>query len=112
MSTRLLATDVFTMPLEDESAPGVWVEGGWPNARTQTLADLGDVTTSIWEITTGVVADIENDECFLVLSGTGHVRFESGDTLELKPGAFLRFRAGDRTEWTVLSTVRALTIVG
>ena len=112
MSTRLLATDVFTMPLEAESAPGAWVEGGWPNARTQTLADLGDVTTSIWEITTGVVADIENDECFLVLSGSGHVRFESGETLELKPGACLRFRAGDRTEWTVLSTVRALTIVG
>ena len=112
MSTRLLATDVSTMPLEVESAPGVWVEGGWPSARAHALATIGEVGVWVWEITTGVVADIENDECFVVLSGSGQVSFESGDTVELKPGACLRFRAGDRTEWTVLSTIRALTIVG
>lgn len=110
MSSRVLAADVFTDPLTAESHPGIWVDGGWPTARTAQLAELGGAAVSVWEITDGVVSDIENDECLLVLSGTGRLRFEDGDTIDLKPGVCVRVHAGDRTEWTVLSTVRALTI--
>ncbi|MBZ5738583.1 cupin domain-containing protein [Nocardioides mangrovi] len=110
MSARVLATDAFTVPLTDESHPGIWVDGGWPTAHTALLAEVGGTNVSVWEITDGVVSDIENDEVLLVLVGAGRLRFEDGDTIELQPGACVRVRAGDRTEWTVLSTVRALSI--
>jgi uncharacterized protein len=110
MSSRVLATDVVTVPLTEESHPGIWVDGGWPTARTALLAELGGAGVRVWEITDGVVSDIENDECLLVLAGAGRLRFEDGDTIDLEPGVCVRFRAGDRTEWTVLSTLRALTI--
>lgn len=100
------------MPLRGESHPGMWTDGGWPTAHTEHLSDIGATTTSVWEVTDGVVADIENDECLLVLSGTGVLRFDDGQEIKLGPGVFARLRAGDRTEWTVLSTIRALTIVG
>jgi uncharacterized cupin superfamily protein len=110
MTGRVLATDVLTMPLTDDSQPGIWVDGGWPVARTATLAELGGVSTSVWEVTDGVVSDIENDECLLVLAGSGRLGFEDGDTIDLAPGVCVRFRGGERTEWTVLSTIRALII--
>lgn len=109
---RQLATDVVTMPLHGDSHPGIWVDGGWPTARTEVLAEVGATVTSVWEVTDGVVGDIENDECLLVLAGSGVLRFEDGEEIALRPGVFVRLRAGDRTEWTVLSTLRALTIVG
>jgi uncharacterized cupin superfamily protein len=58
------------------------------------------------------VADIENDECLVVLSGAGRLAYEDGETIDLRPGVCVRLHAGDRTEWTVLSTLRALTIAG
>lgn len=109
---RLLAADVFTMTLRGDSQPGTWIDGGWPTARIELLAQLGATNTSVWQVTEGVVADIENNECLLVLTGGGVLRFEDGEEIALKPGVFVRLRAGDRTEWTVRTPLRALTIAG
>lgn len=109
-TSRVLATDVLTMPLSAPSQPGTWIDGGWPTARVETLDVAARSTTAVWEVTEGVVADVENDEVVLILAGSGRLAFEGGDTVDLAPGVALRLRAGDRTEWTVLSTIRALTI--
>jgi uncharacterized cupin superfamily protein len=110
MTGRVLATDVLSLPLTDESQPGIWVDGGWPTARTATLAELGGVSMALWEVTDGIVSDIENDECLLVLAGTGRVRFEDGEMIDLGPGVCIRLRGGERTEWTVLSAIRAFLV--
>ena len=107
---RLLAEDLRTLPLSGESHPGSWVEGGWPEARTQALDDLAGVRLSAWEITAGVVADLEQDEYLLVLSGAAVVRIEGGPAVELSPHALLRLGEGDRTEWTVTEDVRAFLV--
>lgn len=111
---RLLAADVTTVPLTGESRPGIWVEGGWPTATTELLADLGGVRIAAWEVTTGVVADLEHDEYLLVLSGAGTLRLEGGPAVRLAPHALVRLGEGERTEWTVTETLRALvvTVVG
>lgn len=109
-STRVIAEDVQQLPLTRQGHAGLWIEGGWPSAAAEHLAHLGDVTVSIWEIGTGVAADIENDECLLVLQGLGEVRFEDGDLVDLRPGALFKLRVGERTEWTVLRPVRAFVV--
>jgi uncharacterized cupin superfamily protein len=107
---RLLAADVTTVPLTGESRPGIWVEGGWPTATTELLADIGRVRVAAWEVTTGVVADLEHDEYLLVLSGAGTLRLEGGPAVRLAPHALVRLGEGERTEWTVTETLRALVV--
>lgn len=107
---RLLAADVTTVPLTGESRPGIWVEGGWPTATTELLADLGGVRVSAWEVTTGVVADLEHDEYLLVLSGAGTLRLEGGPAVPLARHTLVRLGEGERTEWTVTETLRALVV--
>lgn len=107
---RLLARDLAALALTGQSHPGSWVEGGWPVARTQSLGDLAGVRLSAWEVTAGVVTDLEQDEFLLVLSGAAVVRVEGGPAVELSPHALLRLGGGDRAEWTVLEDVRAFLV--
>ena len=108
---RLLAHDVRTLPLHGTSSSGQWVIGGWPTATVEDLARLGRTLVGVWETTTGVVADIEQDECLLVLAGSGTVRFEDdGELVVLRPGLLLRLRDGERAEWQVSTDLRALTV--
>ena len=108
---RVLAGDVRRLPLTREFPSGQWVIGGWPTARVAELGRLGSARIGLWETTTGVVADIEQDECLLVLSGTGVVRFEAdGESVDLRPGLFLRLRDGERAEWQVGTDLRVLTV--
>ncbi|MDH2416163.1 hypothetical protein [Nocardioides sp. CER19] len=76
---RILTEDVRSMPLTTPSQPGMWIDGGWPTAATQTLAVLGGARVAAWEISAGVASDVEEDECVVVLSGRGTIRFEHGD---------------------------------
>lgn len=107
---RLLADDLRTVPLTGASEPGSWVEGGWPVARTRPLDDLAGVRVSAWEVTAGVVADLEQEEYLLVLSGAGVLRIEGGPALRLAPHALVHLGEGDRTEWTVTEDVRAFLV--
>lgn len=108
---RLVAADVTTMPLTTASHSGLWVTGGWPAATTEPVADLGGARVSVWETTEGVVDDIERDEVLVVVAGSGAVRFEDGERIELRPGLCLRLTAGERAEWTVTAPLRVLAVV-
>jgi uncharacterized cupin superfamily protein len=57
-----------------------------------------------------VVADLEHDEYLLVLSGAGTLRLEGGPAVRLAPHALVRLGEGERTEWTVTETLRALVV--
>ena len=96
-----------------EHAPvdaGEVVEGR-PTQGTQTLHVQDVVEVGVWEITSGVVEDIETEEAFVVLSGRGRVEFADGSSLALHAGTVIRLRAGDRTRWTVYETLRKLYVL-
>ncbi|MDP4512089.1 cupin domain-containing protein [Nonomuraea turcica] len=60
----------------------------------------------IWEAGPGF--DVDVDEVFLVLAGSGTVPFEVGSTIELRPGFLVRLIAGDRTTWNITERRRKL----
>jgi uncharacterized protein len=68
--------------------------------------DNGDLTQGIWEITPGVVKDTEGDEIFVVHSGKAKIRVDDRYEYFVGPGSVGMFRAGAKTVWTVLETLR------
>ncbi|GAA0484732.1 cupin domain-containing protein [Streptomyces olivaceiscleroticus] len=66
----------------------------------------GKQIRGIWQITPGVVTDIEANELFVVVSGRATIEVEGGSTLEVGPGDACFLREGDRTRWTVHETLR------
>lgn len=82
--------------------PSIVVEGsptvGWAMAGTGF---------GVWEHSVGVSTDIEVDEVFLVLSGSGRVEFEGERaSLMLEPGTLASLEAGEKTVWTITQTLR------
>jgi hypothetical protein len=84
------------------------VVSGTPEVRERELwaAADGSASAGVWEITPGVVTDVEAEEVFVVLSGRATIEIEGGPTLEVGPGDFGALRAGDRTVWRVHETLR------
>ncbi|GAA3616802.1 cupin domain-containing protein [Nonomuraea rosea] len=105
---RMLATaGAFSVPVHDvrltpETLDPDQIVAGDP--VTSSL-ELGD-GRGIWEITPGVVTDVESDEIFVVLSGRATIAVEGGTTIEITPGDVCLLAAGARTTWIVHETVR------
>lgn len=74
------------------------------------LAVHAGVSIGLWEAGPGVDTDVEVDELFVVLSGAGTVRFEDGESVDLRPGALVRLRAGERTRWEITERLRKLYV--
>jgi uncharacterized cupin superfamily protein len=64
------------------------------------------VERGVWEITPGVVTDVEADEVFVVLTGRATIEFEDGRALEVGPGDVAVLPEGAVTRWTVHETLR------
>jgi uncharacterized cupin superfamily protein len=102
------AADVLALDLEPgELAPEQVLEGA-PEVFELVLStsEDGRVARGVWEITEGVVTDVEADELFVVVAGRATVEIEGGPTLELEPGRVGILRAGDRTVWRVHERLR------
>ena len=92
-------------PLE----PGSVVDGA-PEAGFRPLTTVGGAEVGVWEMTVGVAADVEADEVFVVLSGSGTVTSRDGGRLELRPGVVVRLHAGEHTTWEVRETLRKVYV--
>lgn len=108
---RLLVRDAFAARLKHEPVDAADVLGGRPTSGTLPLSDDAGVELGVWEITSGVVNDIETDEVFVVLSGRGRVEFEDGSSIALAAGAVVRLRAGERTKWVVYENLRKIYVL-
>lgn len=83
-------------------------------------ADTGlwkDIATGVWEITPGVVSDVELDEVFVVLTGRASIAVEAtadheATTFTISSGDVVRLYAGMRTIWTVEETLRKVYFIG
>lgn len=109
--SRLLAVDARSMDLEHLELDPADVIDGIPKTSLSALVSAGDVEIGIWEITSGIVTDIESDEVFVVLGGRGLVEFDDGTALQLSTGSVVRLYAGDRTTWTIDETLRKVYVV-
>jgi hypothetical protein len=100
---RVAELELEPAPLEPET-----VLEGSPRVSELVLATSADgrVVRGVWQITPGVVRDVEADELFVVISGRATVDVEGGPTLELEPGVVCVLRAGDRAVWRVHETLR------
>jgi uncharacterized protein len=90
-------------PLDPET-----VLEGSPEVSELVLATSTDgrVVRGVWQITPGVVEDVEADELFVVISGRATVEVEGGVILELEPGVVGVLHAGDRAVWRIHETLR------
>jgi uncharacterized protein len=87
--------------------PSAILEGS-PEVSELVLATSPDgrVVRGVWQITPGVVQDVEADELFVVVSGRATVEVQGGPTLELEPGVVGVLRAGDCAVWRIHETLR------
>ena len=105
--TRVLdvGTTVPTTPLD----PGTVLDGA-PAAGSRALAAVAGVEVGVWEMTPGTATDVEVDEVFVVLSGSGTVTFDDGEQVVLAPGSVVRLCAGEHTTWVVHETIRKVYV--
>ncbi|MFJ5156580.1 cupin domain-containing protein [Streptomyces sp. NPDC088353] len=95
--------DLVPEPLEPEQ-----IVSGTPEVTGKVVWESADgrQIRGIWQITPGVVTDVEADELFVVISGSATIEVEGGATLHVSPGDMAVLREGDRTTWTVHETLR------
>ncbi len=67
------------------------------------LGTIGGADFGLWEMSGGSMRDIEGDEVFLVISGTGRIEFDEPcrDPIELAPGSLVRLDEGMKTRWYI-----------
>jgi uncharacterized protein len=109
---RVLVLDAFSELLGEAVPPGRWVLAGSPEARLSRLAGFPHADVGLWEISEGTVQDVEQDEVFVVLSGSATVAFDDGETIELGPGSCVRLHSGDRTTWDIRTTLCKIYVIG
>jgi uncharacterized cupin superfamily protein len=103
MTSRVLTADAHALELPDGQT-------GEPATRLRELGRLGDLEVGVWEIDPGTAEDVEADEIFVVLSGSGTVRFDDGEQIALRPGTVVRLHEGEHTIWTIAERLRKIYI--
>ena len=84
------------------------IVSGTPETAEVVLWESADgrITRGVWEITPGVVTDVELDELFVVISGSATIEIEGRETVEAGPGDVVILGEGAKTTWTVHETLR------
>src|ERR1700712_2596656 len=102
-----------TLGLDHDPVPAEQSVRGEPATGAAAIDEFGGLEVGVWEMTPGVMNDVEADEVFVVLSGAATVEFVTGgDTLDLGSGDVVRLAAGTETVWTVTETLRKVYLTG
>jgi uncharacterized protein len=101
-----------TLDLETQPVPPDQTVNGRPRTGVHTLTEFGGIEVGVWEMTPGVMTDVEADEVFVVLSGSATVEFgDDSPAISIGPGDVVRLAEGAETVWTVTETVRKIYLV-
>lgn len=98
------------LDLELERVDPEQVVDGDPHVGSVALTEVDDWEVGVWELTPGIVTDVEVEEVFIVLRGRAILRREDGSETQLVPGSVGRLEDGEETEWEVLETLRKIYI--
>ncbi|MEY4533136.1 MAG: hypothetical protein RI926_905 [Actinomycetota bacterium] len=94
-----------------EPAPAGQVLSGMPETGYIELGIWSGQEVGVWEMSPGIMSDVEVDEVCVILRGTGSVQRTIGGAAvqqELKPGAVFELHEGEETIWTVSQSVRKI----
>lgn len=105
-ASRLLIDEAFTM----EHFAAAASEAGVSRLVDTPVTSIRDLEIGFWQIDAGSATDVEIDEVFLVLAGSGQVTFGDGSVLPLRPGTLVRLVAGDQTTWLIEQPLRKLYV--
>lgn len=77
--------------------------GADPTTALAELGTIGGTDYGLWEMSFGAMRDVEGDEVFVVLSGTGRIDFDepARESIDLAPGVLVRLAEGMRTRWHI-----------
>ncbi len=99
--------------LDYDPVPAAQSSRGEPTTGAIAIDDFDGMEIGVWEMTPGVMRDVETDEVFVVISGSATVEFANGSPkLQLGPGDVVRLAVGTETVWTVTEALRKVYIVG
>ncbi len=103
-NTVVHAHDTF---VEHEAVRADQLVDGRPSTGVSPLGEFGGMEVGVWEMTPGVMRDVESDEVFVVLFGSAVIEFDDGTAaLSVHAGDVVRLAEGARTVWTVTETLR------
>jgi uncharacterized cupin superfamily protein len=74
------------------------------------VAESAFAQVGVWEHPQGTSTDVEQEEVFVVLSGSGRVILQDGTELVLKPGTVGVLAAGTPTTWIIDEPLRKVWI--
>lgn len=95
------------LDLEHEPAPADQSVDSGPTTSGMAFDEFAGAEVGVWEMTPGVMTDVEAEELFVVLTGSATVEFADGSpTLRLSAGDVVRLADGAKTIWTVTETLR------
>lgn len=104
---------VAALALDHEPVPADQSVEGNPSTATTTVGDFADLEVGVWEMSPGVMTDVEAEELFVVVSGSATVEFADGSpTITIGAGDVVRLAAGAETVWTVTDALRKVYLVG
>jgi uncharacterized cupin superfamily protein len=104
-----LAAGEIDIPLQD--VPTAQRVEGAPRTGSVQFGKFGEAVVGVWEMTPGVMRDVEMDEILTVLSGAATVEFQDRGRITLEPGTIARLQAGQHTIWTVTETLRKVYVL-
>lgn len=87
--------------LPDDQCPDGPLRTGVARLASTTVGEVG-----VWEHPVGTSTDVEQDEVFVVLSGSGRVELPDGSTMTLRPGTVGVLAAGTPTTWIIDEPLR------
>ena len=102
-------TAIADVTLFDEPLPESQIVSGAPVVSHRLLCESADgrVQRGVWQITPGVVTDVEADEMFVVLSGSATIELLSSErTIDVATGDVCVLAEGEHTRWTIHETLR------
>lgn len=95
------------LSLEHEAVPADQAGDGNTTTGAVSVDDFAGLDVGVWEMSVGVMTDVEADELFVVLSGSATVEFaDDSPTISIGAGDLVRLAPGAKTVWTVTETLR------
>lgn len=97
--------DTHALPLSHEPIED-WQRIDATAAATTAFAELGTIAGAeygLWEMSTGAMRDVEGEEVFLVISGSGRIEFDepTQPAIALVQGSLVRLEKGMKTRWFI-----------
>lgn len=102
--------DASSVLLDVEPLPDAQCPAGPVATGVAVVAITDAYEVGVWEHQAGTSTDIETDEVFVVISGSGRVRLEDGGVLELRPGTVGVLAAGTGTVWEIDEPLRKVWV--